>query len=70
MKIKPEHITEWLKEVVPHMPAILKAAAFVVLAWKAPETAISISGLASLAKHLRPDFAVSTQLDSDLSRRH
>ncbi|HRH96695.1 MAG TPA: hypothetical protein PLB55_12205 [Prosthecobacter sp.] len=54
MKIKPEHITEWLKEIMPLAPAILKAVALVVLAWKAPEAAISITGLASLARHLRP----------------
>jgi len=54
MKPKPEDITKWLKVIIPQIAPILKAVALIVLAWKAPETAISITSLASLAKHLRP----------------
>jgi hypothetical protein len=54
MKIHPNHITDWLKAVVPWLPSILKALALVVLAWKAPEAGMSLTGLAAVAKQLRP----------------
>jgi hypothetical protein len=54
MKIQPKHITEWLKTVVPRLPDIIKALAFMLLAWKAPEVGISVGGMVALAKQLRP----------------
>ena len=52
MRIQPKHITEWLKIVVPKLPDIIKAFAFVLLAWKAPE--LGIAGMVALTKQLRP----------------
>lgn len=64
MKPKPENITEWLKEIMPHLPAILKevrlavVAIFFILAFtvvliaKGPEVAFWLSGIMSSAKSL------------------
>lgn len=62
MKPKPENITEWLKEIMPHLPAVLKevrlavVAIFFILAFtmvlilKGPEVAFLLSGMLSSAK--------------------
>ena len=64
MKPNPEHITEWLKEIMPHLAAILKEVrlavvpisfilAFTVVAiLKGPEVAFWLSGIVSSAKSL------------------
>lgn len=64
MKIRPEHITEWLKEVMPRAPAILKEVRLTIVAlacilsftvvvfWKGPDVAVYLSGFAASAKSL------------------
>lgn len=54
MKIQPQHITDWLYAITPRLPDILKALALVIVAWKAPEVGMTLSGLATFAKQLRP----------------
>ena len=64
MKPKPENITEWLKAIMPHLPAILKEvrlaavaicfilAFTVVVILKGPEVAFWLTGIVSSAKSL------------------